>query len=144
MKKHIILLLSLALVFTACSTLCSQKSRLANTRWTCSVEEFVADVGTATTTYTLEFTSAKTFALESEHVLPAHPATYVNADGTIDRIPGATSQYVRRGTYKAKKGTVVLSEEDGTVYTLRLVQDRLESDDLSYSPLVFTRDTASE
>ena len=85
-----------------------------NSRWVATQQIFVADVGTMTETYTLEFTSRKQCTYTSVWELPAHPATYVNADGTVDLIPGSSSRSVSVAAWKFRRGTLTLTFEDGS------------------------------
>ena len=94
-------------------------------RWSGGYEEFVADVGTATVTMVLEFTSGKDFMLSEEYSMPAHPATYVNPDGSIDMIPGRGFRSEYKGTYRDRGRVLVLSMEDGTEMELRREGDGL-------------------
>ena len=71
--------------------------------------------------------------------MPSYPATYVNPDGTIDTHPGFTREYTSQGTYEVKGDEILLKQADGTVHTLRLIANRLESDDLSFQKLVFEK-----
>ena len=76
--------------------------------------------------------------------MPSYPATYVNPDGTIDTLPGFSREYTRQGTYEVKGNEIVLNQSDGTVHTLHLVSNRLESDDLSFQKLVFEKKDREE
>lgn len=135
-----IIVIAAALVCASCSILCNRKPNLKDTRWTGGFEEFIADVGTGTASYTLEFGSAGKYTLESKHVIPSHPATYVNPDGTIDRIPGHTSGHTSEGTWRVSGNTVTLTDKEGATYTLHYLSGLLESDDLSYQHLVFKQE----
>ena len=135
-------LLLAAVLLTSCSALSSKSPGLAGSRWTCVQKEFVADAGTETTTFTLSFVSAKEYVLETASVLPPHPAMYMNADGTVDTLPGHSSERTEKGTYTVRRGIIVLTTDGGLTHTLRQVSDTLESPDLSYRPVVFTRETA--
>ena len=140
MKRSIFLVLAVAIACASCSVMCNRTPNLNNTRWSSKFEEFVADVGTETITLTLEFISAKEFRLETESVMPPHPATYMNADGSVDVLPGRTAKYSSQGTYSFRKGVVTLTYEDGRTATLRYDSDRLVSDNFYYRPLIFSRD----
>lgn len=135
-------LLVTALVCASCGMLNSgkSKSKYANTRWTSSYEMFVADAGTETTTVTLTFGPTNEFVLNFESHLPSHPAMYMNPDGTVDTIPGSSRSYSRRGTYEVKTDTIVLTNESGTVNTLRIAPNRLLAPDLTFEALVFERE----
>ena len=132
-----IIVLAAAVLCASCSILCNKKPDLKNTRWSGGYEEFIADVGTGTVSYTLEFGSAGNYKLATEHVIPSHPATYVNPDGTIDRIPGHTSAYTSEGTWRMNGNVVTLTDKEGVTHTLNYIQGLLESDDFSYQHLVF-------
>ena len=137
--KRSLLLFAVAVLCMSCCALRNKKPAFANTEWVCVYEMFVADAGTETTTATLTFDAAKGFTLEEKSVMPSYPATYVNPDGTIDTLPGFSREYTRQGTYEVKGDEIILNQSDGTVHTLHLVSDRLESDDLSFQKLVFEK-----
>jgi len=141
MKKVVILALVALLSLASCSFMCLKKPKLKNTRWVCEYKEFVADVGNETVTVTLHFVSAKEFELEFASVMPPYPAMHMNADGTVDTMPGYTRQYSIKGTYKASRELVTLTEENGETKTLQYVADKLVSNDLSYQTLVFEKAT---
>ena len=142
--KHSLLLLAAAGICVSCCALRNKKSDYANTEWICTYDMFVADAGTETTTVTLSFGAANGFTLEEKSVMPSYPAMYVNPDGTIDTHPGYTREYTRQGTFEVKGDKIVLKQDDGTVHTLHLVADRLESDDLTYQKLVFEKVVRAE
>ena len=139
MKFHSLVIL-LVIFCTSCSVMCTRQNKLKNTRWTCDYQEFVADVGNESVTVTLRFVSDREYVLETVGVTPSHPAMYMNPDGTVDTLPGHTWQYTSQGTYTVKKNEIVLTDKEGGVHTLQYVADILKSDDLSYRPLVFTRE----
>ena len=122
----------------SCCLLRGQKSGLANTQWTSSYEMFVADAGTETTTVTLTL-GRKDFVLDWESLLPAHSATYVNADGSIDTILATTSQRTQSGTYKVRSNVLILTDEFGAVHRLNIVSGQLKSSDLTFQELIFKR-----
>ena len=136
--RYLLSILAAALLCASCCLLRGQKSGLADTQWTSSYEMFVADAGTETTTVTLTL-GKKDFVLDWESHLPAHPATFVNADGSIDTIPATTRQHTQSGTYKVKSNTLILTDEFGAVHRLNLVSGQLKSNDLTFQELVFTR-----
>ena len=138
--RYLLSILAAALLCASCCLLRSQKAGWADTQWTSSYEMFVADAGTETTTVTLSL-GRKDFVLDWESLLPAHPAPYVNTDGTIDTIPATTRQHSQHGTYKVKSGLLVLTDEFGSVHRLYIVSDQLKSKDLTFQELVFTRVT---
>ena len=123
----------------SCCVLRGRKAEFANTCWTCVQELFVADAGTETTTVTLTFDAGNGFTLEEKSVLPPHPATYVNPDGTIDTLPGFSREFTRRGTFTVKGNVLILTTEDGTVHNLDILPDRLVSPDLSFESLIFEK-----
>ena len=105
---------ALVLLFSSCSSMCAQKPALKNTTWKCVYEMFICDAGTETTTVTIKFLSDKNFQKESHCVLPPYPAMYMNQDGSIDTMPGHDSSYTEKGTYKYRRGILVLTSEDGS------------------------------
>lgn len=105
---------AIALFFTSCASMDAKKPVLKNTRWVCVKEMFVADVGTSTETYTLAFTSAKECTYTMSWYTPAHPAMYVNPDGTIDTFPARSSENVTKGTWTYRRGQVTVALEDGS------------------------------
>ena len=98
-----------------------KKPVLKNSTWKAVQEEFVADAGTMTITHTLEFTSAKDVLVKEETHMPSHPAMYMNPDGTVDRIPGWSSENSQAGTYTFRRGILTVMLEDGSRkdYTFR-------------------------
>ena len=100
--------------------MCSRKSVLENTKWTAQSRIFVADAGYETTTATLEFHPGNQFVMKMVSVLPAHPAMYRNADGTIDTIPARRSEYEEKGTYKISGDKLKLIYEDGLVREIEM------------------------
>ena len=113
MKKFLFLFAALALVFSSCSVMCSRKPVLENTKWTAQSRMFVADAGYETTTAALEFLPGKAFVLKMVSVLPPHPAMYMNADGTVDTLPGHHSEFEQKGTYSISGDKLKLLFEDG-------------------------------
>jgi len=105
---------AIALFFTTNCSMEAKKPVLKNTKWVCVKEMFVADVGTSTETYTLEFTSAKECTYTMSWYTPAHPAMYVNPDGTIDTYPARSSEQVSKGTWTYKRGKLTVTLEDGS------------------------------
>lgn len=136
--KRILLFLTALTLCASCSVMCiNKKPNLNNTRWTCRFQEFVADAGNETVTFTLSFVSAKEYVLETEYYLPPYPAMRMNPDGTVDMMPGHHSQHAEKGTYSIKGNTVTLKDEDGLKRTLRYSPGKLATDELSYKPLIF-------
>ena len=119
------LLAIMALFFSSCANMSAKKPALKNTRWVCVQQMFVADAGTMTETYTLTFTSGKDCLWKQEWVLPAHPAMYMNPDGTVDRIPESRSESVSQATWKFSRNTITLQFEDGTRKTFLYEKGRL-------------------
>lgn len=87
---------------------------LAGTQWQFVEKIFVADAGTMTITHTLSFTSDKEVTLTVESHMPSYPATYVNPDGTIDRIPGSHSVSEQKGTWTLRRKYLIITFEDGS------------------------------
>jgi len=94
---------------------------LKNTQWTGVQELFVADAGTMTITYTLDFVSDKDVRIKEVNYMPSYPATYMNADGTVDTFPARTTERSETGTYLLRRGKLTIKTEDGlqTEYSLR-------------------------
>ena len=127
------------LVIALCMVQCVGRTDLQGSRWTGGYEEFVADVGTATVTMVLEFTSGKDFTLSEEYSMPAHPATYVNPDGSVDMIPGRGFRSEYTGTYRDRGRGLVLSMADGTEMELRREDDSLVGETPFGEEVVFRR-----
>ena len=127
-----------ALLCLACSVM-NKKPNLKSTVWKCEYQEFVADAGNESVTVTLNFVSDKDYVLEYRAVMPSYPAMYMNPDGTVDKMPGYSREYSTKGTYSIDQGIVTLTDKEGSK-TLRMVSDNLESDDLFYQHLVFSRE----
>ena len=127
-KFHIITLLAaMALLIPSCATSSKgKKVGLKDTHWVCVQELFVADAGTQTETYTIDFVSADECVVKNKSVLPAHPATYVNPDGSIDTIPERKSESVSRAKWVSRYGKLILQLEDGTTRVLELKNGKLE------------------
>lgn len=96
----------------------AKKPSFRNSTWVCLQEEFMADVGTMTTTFTLRFLSGKKCILQQEVVIPSHPAMRMNPDGTVDTIPGSRSTTEDGGTWKYRNNELTITLEDGTTMTL--------------------------
>ena len=120
-KKLLPALLVCLLMLTSLPAFCCRKPVLKKTRWTAVQEMFVADAGTMTITYTLDFISKKEVRIKEESFLPAHPAMYMNPDGTVDRIPARSSESEEAGTYRVRRGILTITTEDGRRqdYTIR-------------------------
>lgn len=132
-------LAALLVCSVSCSILCKKKASLQDTEWKAQHDEFVADVGTANLVFTLAFPSAKDFTLTEEFIMPAHPATYVNPDGTIDRIPGSRSESVSSGTYRYDGKTLTLTQSDGATTVFKREGDTFVGNSFYGLPLVFTK-----
>ena len=128
------------LAVSSCSILCKKKATLRGTAWVAEDLEFVADVGTATLTYRLVFSSDKEFTMATEFYMPAHPATYVNPDGTIDRIDASSSRYESSGTYRYNGKTLTLTLSDGYPMDLTREGDSFVTETRFGEMLVFTKD----
>ncbi|MBP5636049.1 MAG: hypothetical protein J6X25_00835 [Bacteroidales bacterium] len=128
--KHIILAIAAAIICTSCSVMCCTKSSLKGSAWTCQYGMFVADAGTETVDVTLTFPSAKKFELLFDHNMPPYPAMYMNADGSVDTMPGYSFQYTMKGTYTYKKGILMLIPEEGEPIKAEMVAGKLHSSDI--------------
>lgn len=115
MSKHKLLhVFVLIVLFISSSFMAMGKNPvLKNSKWTAVQEIFVADAGTMTITHTLEFTSGKEVKILEKSHMPDHPAMYMNPDGTVDRIPGYTSESSEAGTYSYRRGILTITTEDG-------------------------------
>ena len=103
-----------AFLIPSCSMIQAKKPVLKNTRWVCVQKMFVADAGTMTETFTLDFTSDKECVWKDAWVLPAHPAMYVNPDGTVDTVPARGSETVLRAEWRFHRNRLTLQFEDGS------------------------------
>ena len=108
---HIVVLI--ALLISSSLSAMSKNPVLKNTKWTAVQEEFVADAGTMTITYTLEFISDKEVRVHEKSVLPPYPAMYMNPDGTVDTMPGHSSERSETGTYSYRRGKLTITTEKG-------------------------------
>lgn len=114
-----VFIVSIVLLFAySCSLMCKNPV-LKGTRWTAVQKMFVADAGTMTINHTLEFTSGKDVLVGWSTYLPAHPATYVNPDGTVDTLPAQSSENTEPGTYVYKRGKLTITSKEG--YTTEYV-----------------------
>ena len=105
-------LVLIVLCFTSFTAMCKNPV-LKNTKWWAEQKMFVADVGTMTTTITLEFVSARDVVIREQSVTPSHPAMYMNPDGTVDTIAGWTSEREEKGSYSYKRGKLTITDESG-------------------------------
>ena len=104
----------ISLLFSSCASMEARKPVLNNTKWVCVKEMFVADAGTSTDTYTIEFTSARECNYVMSWYLPAHPAMYMNQDGKVDTIPARSSEDVSKCTWTYRQGKLTIRFEDGS------------------------------
>ena len=128
-------LLFLGCIIVSCSAM-GKTPVFKNTKWTAIQEEFVADAGTMTITHTLEFTSAKDVVVSEKTRMPSYPAMYVNPDGTIDTMPGWSSEYSKQGTYEIKRDTLIITTEDGTVTEYAIKSDGTFTYELPYGAVI--------
>ena len=109
-------LIALLLVMGACMVFMSmegKKLKLKGTKWQYVEKMFVADAGTETTTYTLEFTTDKDVVKTRKTYMPPHPAMYMDANGQVPTQPGWESSSTKKGTYRVKRNVVSVTLEDG-------------------------------
>lgn len=140
MKVRTALFSLLVIICTSCSVMCNRKSALPGTKWTNVQKEFVADAGTMTITHTLEFTSRKDVRLEYEYLMPAHPAMYMNENGTVDTIPASSSENVIKGSYSVHRNKLTICWEDGSQKEFELKDGAIVGEVYTGHTLVFTRD----
>lgn len=114
---------------------------LKKSKWTAVLKEFVADAGTMTITHTLEFTSAKEVRISEKTNMPSYPAMYMNPDGTVDTIPGWSSEKSETGTYKLRRGKLtIITTEDGLPQEYTVMPDGTLVRELPWGEtLVFSR-----
>ena len=115
----------MALLIPSCAKMQAKKPVFKNTRWICVQKIFVADAGMMTQTYEMEFVSDKECVWTDKWVLPAHPAMYMNPDGTVDRIPESGSESVSHAAWRYRRGELTLQFEDGFSRVLRYKEDHL-------------------
>ena len=123
MTKQSLLHVFVLIVFILSSSLSAMGKNpvLKNTKWTAVEEMFVADAGTMTITHTLEFISNKEVRIHEKSVLPPYPAMYMNPDGTIDTMPGHTSERSETGTYRFRRGILTITTENGLELTYTIL-----------------------
>ena len=90
-----------------------KKLKLKGTKWQYVEKMFVADAGTETTTYTLEFITDKDVVKTRRTYMPPHPAMYMDANGEVPTQPGWESSSTKKGTYRVKRNVVSVTLEDG-------------------------------
>lgn len=129
----------MSFLLPACFSLQAKKPSLKGTCWTGEHKMFVADAGTMTETYTLEFISGKECILTNSWVLPAHPAMYMNADGTVDTIPESRSESSSRATWRYRRGEIILTFEDGSTRTLHYLSSRISETIFSSDEIIYER-----
>ena len=117
---------ALAVAILSCSVM-KGPGALKNTTWEYIEEMFVADAGTMTITHTLEFTSANEVKVGWTSYMPAHPAMYMNPDGSVDTIPAHSGEFSHHGTYSLKKDVLKITLEDGSVTEYKLQGNTLIS-----------------
>ena len=115
----------------------AQTTAFKNTRWRCVLKTFVADVGTSTETYTLEFLSDNQCLWKVKWSTPDHPAMYMNPDGTVDTIPGRSSEYEQPATWQFDHDKLTLRFEDGTSRELLYVNGRFTGPSMMGGEMVF-------
>jgi len=116
---------TLSLLLLSSMDLFAKRPVFKNTKWACVEEMFVADAGTETDTTTLEFGPGKEIVIRRSWFLPAHPATYVNADGTVDMMPARNNEYTSKGTWKYRWGKLTVTLEDGSKEEFRYIKGML-------------------
>jgi hypothetical protein len=113
--KRSFTIIAFALLFLLASIdLTAKRPVFKNTTWAYVEEMFVADAGTGTDTTTLEFGPGNEIVIRHAWFLPAHPAMYVNPDGTIDTIAAMSNEYTSTGTWKYRRGKLTVTLEDGS------------------------------
>jgi hypothetical protein len=115
----------LSLAFLSSMELSAKRPVFKNTKWVYVEEMFVADVGTETDTTTLEFGPGNEIVIRNAWHLPAHPAMYVNPDGSIDMIPGSSGEHSSKGTWRYRWGKLTVSLEDGSKEEFRYLEGML-------------------
>ena len=118
----------------------AKKPKFKNTQWVYVGHTFVADVGMSTDTYTLVFTSDRDCLWKVEWSTPSHPAMYMNSDGTVDTIPGKSSEHVSPATWKYSRNMLTLTFEDGSTRTFHyrdghLIGTSATGEEITLAPL---------
>ena len=118
MTKHITRIVAFAatlfLILLSSIDLTAKRPVFKNTTWAYVEEMFVADAGNGTDTTTLEFGPGNEIVIRHAWFLPAHPAMYVNPDGSIDTIAAMSNEYTSKGTWKYRRGKLTVTLEDGS------------------------------
>ena len=114
MKKGLLIASALLLVAAGLifMSMDRKKPKLKGTVWQYVEKMFVADAGTQTNTYILEFKTDKDVEYKIGYHMPPFPKMYMNPDGTVDRDPGWSSDNTYPGTYKFKKGMLFITFQD--------------------------------
>ena len=129
-----------SLLFLSCTGLSAKRPVFKNTKWVCVEEMFVADAGTETDTTTLEFGPGNEIVIRRSWFLPAHPAMYVNADGTIDTIPARGNESASQGIWKYRRDKLTVTLEDGSKEEFRYVEGTLVQEGAIGGVKVFRRE----
>lgn len=129
----------LSLLVPSCFTAQAKKPVLKNTQWICFHNVLVLDAGVMKETYTLDFISARECIYTYKWVMPSHPATYVNPDGSIDTIPGSSSETTARGTWKLRGNRLTIKTEDGHTQVYEYKDGKLVDPVPSTDQLVFEK-----
>ena len=134
-------LFSVLLMFClSCSVLTAQKPDFKNSVWKNEQSMFVADAGTMTITNILEFGEGKDVKVGWQSYMPAHPAMYVNRDGSIDKIPAHSAEDFVEGTWQFKKDILTITLKDGSEKVFRFQSGQLVGDkDFDGSDMIYTR-----
>lgn len=103
----------LVLFCTSCSVMCTKKHALKGTKWVAEYKIFVADAGNENVTATLSFLPSGKYTIHTVASMPSYPAMHMNADGTVDTMPGYTREYTQSGTYTFSDNLLVLTSDDG-------------------------------
>ena len=113
MKRFMILLLIITglLLFLKCT---AGNPGFKNTKWSFVDKIMVCDVGTMTETTSLEFGAGKDLVFRVAWFTPAHPATYMKEDGTVEIIPASSGEQVYKGTWQYRRGKLFVTLEDGS------------------------------
>ncbi len=106
----LLLILTGLLFFLGCK---AKTPGFKNTKWSYVEQIMVFDVGTMTETTSLEFGAGNDVVFRRAWFTPAHPATYMNADGTVDTVPASSGEQVYKGTWRYRRGKLFVTLEDG-------------------------------
>lgn len=136
-KNNFLLFACLVSLLCSCSIMCSKKTSFKDSTWVAEYQEFIADVGNADVTVTLQFKPGKNFVMTTESETPAHPAMFVNPDGSIDTLPGFSINFDEKGTYTFDKNVLTLNREEGSPIVLQWDGGTLTGKDYFGRNLVF-------